>query len=173
MVLRRHPFIIITKLAFWLVVALAPVLLYFFAQDTMPFIFDNSIMYPISILFTSVYYLYLWLFAFHSFVDYYLDVWIVTNYRIINIEQHGLFARTVSEQELSRIQDVTSELKGFFSTMLDFGTVYIQTAGEKVRFVFKQIPDPYGVSREITKLAEQSRQEHQAIEKKTQVEPLV
>ena len=171
MLLRRHPFVIVTKLAFWVVVAVAPVVFYFLAKDATPFVFNNSVVYPIVVLFTSVYYLYLWLFAFHSFVDYYLDVWIVTNYRIINIEQRGLFSRTVSEQELDRIQDVTSELKGFFSTMLDFGTVYIQTAGEQVRFVFKQIPDPYGVSRKITKLAEQRRQAHQETEQKIPTQP--
>ena len=38
-------------------------------------------------------------------------MWIITNDRILDIEQHGLFARTVSELRLHRVQDVTAEIK--------------------------------------------------------------
>lgn len=159
LLMRRHIFVIITKIGFWSIVALMPPLLFIIVNDVLKSLFENPFVGPISILFLSVYYLYVWLFAFSSFVDYYLDVWIVTNHRIINIEQQGLFARTVSEQRLEKIQDVTSEVKGLFQTMLDFGTVFIQTAGEEPRFIFKQIPDPYEVARKITKLSEQSKRD--------------
>lgn len=164
LLLRRHPFIILVKIAFWAVVAILPPIFYLIFKEVLGNIFSSELLAPIIVLFTSTYYLYVWLFVFHSFVDYYLDVWIVTNERIINIEQKGLFARIVSEQRLYRVQDITSELKGIFPTMLNFGTVYVQTAAEKQRFIFKQIPDPYNVARKINRLVEQNKKFHRLME---------
>ena len=75
-------------------------------------------------------------------IDFYYDVWIVTDQRIISIEQLGLFRREISELEHGKIQDVTTEIHGIVPTLLKFGQVYIQTAGEKARFTFKQVENP-------------------------------
>lgn len=112
----------------------------------------NQYLGPIIILAASAYTLAIWLFTFLEFTDYYLDVWIVTNERIVNIEQRGLFTRVASELHLSSIEDATSEVKGMFRTFLDFGNVFIQTAGEKTRFVFKNVPHPEVVKESIVKL---------------------
>jgi hypothetical protein len=93
-----------------------------------------------------------WLILFVVWIDYYLDVWIVTTKRIVNIEQVGLFNRQISELEHSKIQDVTSEVKGFLPTFFQYGYVYVQTAAEKARFTFKQIPDPVWVRNIIMQL---------------------
>jgi len=169
MLLRRHWFIIFKKIALWTIVAILPLIFYFVAGDVLVGLLPPDLAYPISILFISIYYLYIWLFMFHSFVDYYLDVWIVTTERIVNIEQKGLFARQVSEQKLYSIQDVTSELKGFFSTILNYGLVHIQTAGEKPRFIFKEIPDPQGVAKKIIKIVEENKKFHQLMEKEDKI----
>ena len=166
---RLHPFILISKISFWVVVAVMPFLFYLIlGKIVFPFL-SNPLFSPIVILFTTIYYLYVWLFILYTFVDYYLDVWIVTTERIVNIEQKGLFSRTVSEQKIYRIQDVTSELKGFFSTMRDFVTVYIQTAAEKERFIFKQIPAPYSVAIKITKIVEKNKKFRRLMEQKDKI----
>ncbi len=87
----------------------------------------------------------IWMYAFLVWIDYYFDVWIITNERIINIEQKGLFVRSVSELKFSRIQDVTSEVHGMIPTILNFGDVKIQTASDEDFFLFRQVPDPYHV----------------------------
>lgn len=87
----------------------------------------------------------LWMYSFLIWIDYYFDVWIITNERVINIEQKGLFVRAVSELKFSRIQDVTSEVKGMIPTILNFGDVKVQTASEEDYFLFRQVPDPYHV----------------------------
>lgn len=94
----------------------------------------------------------LWLSLFTVWLDYSLDVWLVTNYRIISVEQQGLFSRVLSENRLDRVQDVTSEVHGFVQTMAKYGNVYIQTAGEHPRSVLKQIPNPTAVARRIIEL---------------------
>lgn len=169
LLLRRHPFIILVKIIAWGFIALLPIIFYLIMGSLLVELFPTETFYPMIVLFVSIYYLYIWLFAFHSFVDYYLDAWIVTNERIVNIEQKGLFARTVSEQRLYRIQDVTSELKGFFSTLLNFGTVYIQTAAEKERFIFKQIPAPYNVARKISKIVEKNKKFRRLMEQEDKI----
>src|SRR3989344_8306951 len=56
------------------------------------------------------------------------SVMILTDQRIINVGQKGFFNRTINEAELSRIQDVTSEIKGPLQTAFKFGTVVVRTA---------------------------------------------
>lgn len=89
--------------------------------------------------------------------DYYLDTWIVTNRRIINIEQKGLFSRTVSELHLNQVQDVTSETKGFLETFLTYGDVHVQTAGERSRFHFINIDNPDEVKVTISRLVAEAK----------------
>lgn len=90
----------------------------------------------------SVVSLFLWAFLFFIFIDYYLDVWVITNERIVNIEQRGLFKREISELRLEKVQDLTTEIGGIISTLFDFGDLYVQTAGKRERFLFKSIPHP-------------------------------
>ncbi|HCC83972.1 TPA: hypothetical protein DEP96_03945 [Candidatus Uhrbacteria bacterium] len=89
--------------------------------------------------------------------DYFLDVWIVTTERVINIEQHGLFSRTVSELRLNQVQDITSETSGFLGTFLTYGNVFIQTAAERERFQFKNIDNPDDVKLTIAKLVAEAK----------------
>lgn len=93
-------------------------------------------------------------FVFTTWTETYLDVWTVTTYRIINREQNGLFNRSVSQLDLSKIQDITAEQKGFFATLFHYGNVYVQSAGEKERFIFEQIPQPYRIAKIIQHLNE-------------------
>jgi hypothetical protein len=104
----------------------------------------------------SFLFMFFWLILFIVWIDYYLDVWIVTNKRIINIEQLGLFRREISELDHVKIQDVTSEVKGLIPTLFNYGYIYVQTAGEKERFVFKQVPDPVRVRNIIMELQQWS-----------------
>ncbi len=101
-------------------------------------------------------FLFLWLYGFLVWIDYYFDVWIVTNERIVNIEQRGLFNRHISELRFSRVQDVTSSVDGLIPTMLNFGDVYVQTASEEDHFTFRQVGDPFAVKDEVMRLARQA-----------------
>lgn len=157
--LRRDTIVYLKQLILFVFLLAIPVGLYLFFQNTFPSLFQNSIIYPLLLLLASVYYLTVWLVAFTAFIDYYLDFWIVTNDRIINVEQR-LFARTVSELELYKIQDVTGQSKGFLQTMFDYGNVYVQTAGATERFNFEEVPGPREVASRIIVLAEEDRKYH-------------
>ena len=90
----------------------------------------------------------------------YCPVWIVTNERIIDIEQRGLFRRTTSELHLAAIQDVTSDVHGILQIGLDYGDVFIQTAGETGRFNFKNIPHPEKIKQRVLQLVDEDRKRH-------------
>jgi len=76
-------------------------------------------------------------------------VFIVTNERVIEIEQHSLFHREIGEAELEKIQEVTTDIKGFTKTFLGYGDVDIQTASAKNEMELRNIPSPYDVQQII------------------------
>jgi len=53
---------------------------------------------------------------------------------------------------------VMMEQKGIFSTVVDFGTVHVQTAGEQETVDFQQVPNPHYVARELIRLIEFNKQ---------------
>lgn len=165
MFLRRH-WIVPLKIVFInFCLVLIPIVFYIAITAYATYL-EEVVYNAIFILLTSAFYLFIILFAFTNFVDYYLDVWIVTNQRIINIEQKGLFSRVVSEKDLGVMQDITADVSGFLPTLLEYGDIYIQTAAEQERFVFKQVPFAGEVARRISNLVA----EYKKIEKTTEVE---
>lgn len=104
--------------------------------------------------FESLFMLFLWLYAFLVWIDYYFDIWIITDRRIINVEQKGLFIRRVSELYYEKVQDVTTDVKGFLPTIINYGDVIVQTAGEEDNFLLRTVSDPYQIK---SLIAEQQR----------------
>lgn len=144
MVIHRHWFNILSK--FFMIFAMLLVLLgsVFFTPFLFPIVTTNTGASLLSFL-QNLFFLIIWLLFFIIWIDYYFDVWIVTNERIVDIEQKALFSRNVSELQLENIQDVTVEVLGVIPTFLNYGNLYIQTAAEKERFVFYRVPNPYAI----------------------------
>jgi hypothetical protein len=61
--------------------------------------------------------------------NFYLSLQIVTNKRVIDIDQKGLFDREINSMPVSNIEDVTFKMSGFAGTVFNYGNVIIQTAG--------------------------------------------
>ncbi len=94
----------------------------------------------------SAWWFVLWILAFNIFTQYFLNMWIITNRRIVSIHQWGFFSRQVTSFLLSHVQDVTTTIDGFFATLIHFGTVRAETAGESApNFYMTGIPDPTGI----------------------------
>lgn len=82
------------------------------------------------------------------------SVYIITNQRIISVDQKGFFYRTMAEANLDKIQNVSHTIKGVWQTVLNFGSVAIQTAGyDQKNIVLEQIPHPLAAQQEIMKIA--------------------
>lgn len=159
-VLRRHPFTFLPMLLLLGILLLVPAAGYILINGLFPEFFVHPVIFPILILSTSTYVLSIFLFIFAQFIDFYLDVWIVTNDRIIDIEQFNLFSRTVSELDLFRIQDITTDVHGFFPTLLDYGDVTIKTASANAHIIFYDIKNPNFMRQHILELAATDRKFH-------------
>jgi len=157
MVIHRHWFNIVVHLG--TIIALSVFLLG--GVSFLPALFPEMSTLQNSLFFVFIQntlLLFLWLFGFLVWIDYYFDVWIVTNERIVNIEQKGLFTRQISELRFSRVQDVTASVDGLIPTILNFGNVTVQTAAEEERFVFRQVADPFAVKDRVMTLSREATQ---------------
>lgn len=87
-----------------------------------------------------------------SYVVWSLNAFILTNQRIIDVDQNGFFQRTVSEASFEKIQDVSFQISGLWQTMLKFGTVIVQTAGSSNNLELTGVHHPEQLQELITKL---------------------
>jgi uncharacterized membrane protein YdbT with pleckstrin-like domain len=151
LLLRRHWFVLFMRLLSIIAAIFVLIGVYLF-YSSLNSNFQESAYYNLLLFGESLGILFVWNFFFVLWVDYYLDAWIVTNERIINIEQRGFFNRDISELKLTKIQDVTSEIHGVIPTLFNYGNICVQTAGSIERFIFQQIPDPNRVKNLIIQL---------------------
>ena len=157
--LRRHWITFIPIVLILLVMLAVPVVVYFFIQKLFPDLLTGPTVFPLVVLLGSTYALFAYLFFYIQFLDYYLELWIVTNDRIIDINQRGLFNREIVELELFRIQDITSEVKGAVATVLHYGDLHITTASSTDFITFRQIPKPEMIREALIQLADEDLKE--------------
>ncbi len=151
LVVRQHWLVFLYEFLPYIIALIFLVVVHFVLQEY-GFVFFPAFNSDLAIFLELVVGIVLWVLFFISWVDFYFDVWIVTTHRVVDIEQLGLFNRNVSELEHSKVQDVTTEIHGFLPTLLNFGYVYIQTAGKKGRFIFKNVPHPDKIRKLIVEL---------------------
>lgn len=147
---RKHWFFVALRIVFYGILGIAPALLFPFLLYALSsiFIIDSG---TVS-LFLALYPLWLlmlWISFFLFWTDFYLDVLIITNQRIMDIEQHGLFHREISEFRLENLQDITTDISGMVATFFDFGDVHVQTASENRKFIINDAAHPEQVKRLI------------------------
>ncbi|MBI3627071.1 PH domain-containing protein [Candidatus Uhrbacteria bacterium] len=161
--LRRHGFILFKQVVGFLFFAAIPPAVAAIMNRLGAQISLSEVGHALVYTGLSIYYLGLVSYLYNGFVDYYLDNWIVTNHRIISIDENNLFNRTVSEQTLYRVQDVTAEAIGFLPTILNYGNIYVQTAAEKERFVFQDVPHAFENARLIEQLVGVDKETHKGM----------
>jgi uncharacterized membrane protein YdbT with pleckstrin-like domain len=145
LVTHRHWFDILTQLFMVFLMLLIFIGSYASFPSLFPVIIEESLYRNLFLFLENLFLIFTWITFFLIWIDYYFDAWIVTDRRIVNIEQRGLFSREISELELENIQDITTEVKGVIPTFLNYGDLFVQTAAEKERFIFHNVPDPYAI----------------------------
>lgn len=150
---RRHWIVFIGHVISFMFFSVLPLVLYSLAHMfSFPFIelISAGPIIRIIALFYLVWLLSFWLSFVITWTKYYLDVWYVTEKRIIDIDQQRIFHREVSNLRFDKIQDVTVEVKGFLATWLDFGNIRVQTAAEDSKdFYMTYVACPENVKRVI------------------------
>lgn len=134
LLVRAHPF---TQLG-WIInsVALAFLLIllnFFFAYflSTIQLIYLNAFV-------GAAIFSYAW----YNFLSWYFNVGVITNHRIVDIDFYNILYKEVSEANVSKVEDVTSTVGGFFGSFFSFGNVFVQTAGTEKNIEFLNVPNP-------------------------------
>lgn len=73
----------------------------------------------------------------------------LSNKYYLQVTQAGLFSRTVSKLELDQVQDARGTRRGLLGTILNFGEVLIETAGQEQNFFFKPVTSPLEMAEQI------------------------
>lgn len=84
----------------------------------------------------------LWMVFFTALTNYYLDMLVITNKRVLDVDQMGLFSRDLATIPINNIQDVKIEVKGIIATLFGYGNIHIQTAGSSPEVIIKGIKKP-------------------------------
>ena len=153
-IVRRHWFIIISELFAVLIAALFPFAVIgsfaFLPAEMQVFSLGDMLTLQIVTFGISAWLLLTFMVGFMLWTNYYLDTWIVTDRRIIYIDQRGFFNRNVSMFRLERLQDIEIRTVGIIQTFLNFGTISAQTAGStENNFISSGLPDPRGLQATI------------------------
>lgn len=90
----------------------------------------------------------------------YLDTWILTDQRLVDIQVTSPFRRRIAELPLDQVQDVTASQSGFLPSILDFGDVRVQSAAKESFFFLRAISQPHALQRRILTLSSAVRNPH-------------
>jgi membrane protein YdbS with pleckstrin-like domain len=167
---RRHWFILLIEIVGVMILLFVPLILvylYIALAQASPLFQLPLFAIPAStyIFLGSLWTFLMWVRLFSVWTDYYLDTWIVTTKRIIDIDQEGFFRRSVGSFPIVRIQDVSFRQDGVLASLLDYGTLHVETAGSNTEeFRIEHIPNPRGLRDIINKELDQAlaRMEHSA-----------
>lgn len=155
LVLHKHWLVFIRSVALFVILGGVPsaIILLWSRLQTWTLL-PGTLGHTLLVMAGALYFLFIWILIYDAWLSYYLDVFIVTDKRIVDIEQSGLFGRTVAEERLYRVQDVASTTEGILATTFRYGNVYVQTAGKTERFIFESVPNPEKVTRTILSLTD-------------------
>ncbi len=96
--------------------------------------------------------------GFRAFVEWQLNAFVLTNERIIHVYQKGFFTRTVSEATYEKVTDVRSVIRGPLQTILNIGSVEVQTPGDGENLRIEGVREPAKVQAFLTNLLRTAHQ---------------
>lgn len=140
LLLRRH---IVTNVG-WILVTL---LLIFVPGILGTFGLFSLLPRGFDLIITLAWYLFTFVYVIENFLNWYFNVYFVTDIRVIDVDFFNLIYKQVSDAHIDKIQDVTYSMGGVTRTLFNYGDVFIQTAAEVSEFRFEAVPNPDKVAR--------------------------
>lgn len=164
---RRHPLSFFNFALIGSIMIILPIVVILMVYSAGFFVFEGELSTKIAYALASAYLLFVMGLMLVAWMNFYLDIYIVTNRRLIDISQEGLFSRNLSGVDLADIEDVKADVQGLLPTYFNFGHVNVQTAGELQNVNFIDVPEPYKLARKIMEEKEKlmERQSAQAVKK--------
>ena len=146
LITRSHPIVVIMR---WLLTIILVVALLAVGWSIQAFSSDKTLVAGYWALINFLLALLLLALTF-NYHNYYLSKQVITNYRIIDVDQTGLFAVKSTDVFINQIEEVNFKQTSLWETMFNYGSVDIETAGTPTELavsgsVFENIPNPRAV----------------------------
>jgi hypothetical protein len=122
MVFHQHPLVMRKQLIIGLIVMVLAILPLDFPQ-----VYVSVTLTSWCIKIAAVAYLAVLAYWVHRWIGWYYTVYIVTDQRVVEIKQKGLFDRTVSEWQLDNILFVNYRVGGFQAVIFSYGDITLRT----------------------------------------------
>ncbi len=158
--MRKHWFIFLMQTSGLIIAAVVPLILLPFYKS----IFGSTAaaiggdqFQSLTIFLVAAWMLLMLIAFFVMLTGHYLDILVITNERLIDVDQVSLFARDIASSPLEKIEDVKIEVLGIFATFFKFGNIHIQTAGEMREMVIYGIRYPEYARDTIMKAYEEAK----------------
>lgn len=95
------------------------------------------------------------LLLYRAYLKWARTVFIISDRRVVDHEQIGLFSRIVSEARFHQIDEVTYHVKGVLPTIFRYGVVRLQLHGNAADIEFKHVRRPARIADLINDLREE------------------
>lgn len=105
---------------------------------------------------------------FYHFIDWYFDVWLLTNVGVIDIDRNGFFDITSTRIEYHMMEGVSYTIRGFWRTIFNFGDVTIDKLGAQTSVALEDSVHPKRLESRILEyqdkyVTSRSIRDHQAL----------
>lgn len=148
MLVKRHWIILVVLGIYFLFGVAMTILIYVFGNNWWTHFWV--------VIFWMIYSIFLYI----QWLDHELDMYVITNNRIIWVEQISFLNRRVSECNLWQVQEVGSHTKWLLANLLNFWTVKISTAWNWRNFSMTYCPEALDNSRSILNIVDNYRDTH-------------
>lgn len=152
MTLHRHWIILVFHFLYMVILIIITSFLIGYKESIMSII-GGAIFWGI----TSFFWIIFLTFILLDWINDELDLFIITDTRIIGIDQISALSRSVSECSLDRVQEVNAHTAGILQTLFGFGDVHIRTASETSNMVIRYAPNPIENARRINNIISEYR----------------
>lgn len=95
-----------------------------------------------AIVYILFYYLIVFSYAFVNFLHWFYVVFMVTTQQVVDIDYSDIVVHHVAVTSLSQVQDAKYTQSGFIPTLLNYGNIFVQTAGTQPNFEESSVPKP-------------------------------
>ncbi len=90
----------------------------------------------------------------YHFLDWYFDVWLLTNAGVIDIERDGFFTLTSTRVDYHMIEGMSYSIRGFWATVFNYGEITLDKLGAKTSVVLQDAANPKRLERLVMKYQE-------------------
>lgn len=144
LLLRSHPF---TQIG-WILSSIFLFILLFISNFFIQSFFNLGQIFIINLFFIIFILSYIWF----SILNWYFNVGIITSKRVIDIDFYAVLYKEITVAQLGKIEDITVKSGGYFESLFDYGSIFVQTAGTEANVEFVNVPHPSDTVQIINKL---------------------